>query len=98
MTQPLESPREDAPYESLKETISSLPNKVRPPAQKLGTSPQHLAVCVSSTVTFVSSRVVSESRACLIAHLHSITQDNASDKGHDMKGFILVMSHPLFVE
>ncbi|CAL8464272.1 g3807 [Coccomyxa elongata] len=28
VTQPLESPREDAPYESLKETISSLPNKV----------------------------------------------------------------------
>ena len=28
MTQPLESPSEDAPFESLKETISSLPNKV----------------------------------------------------------------------
>ncbi len=31
VTQPLESPREDAPYESLKETISSLPNAVCPP-------------------------------------------------------------------
>lgn len=28
VTQPLESPSEDAPFESLKETISSLPNKV----------------------------------------------------------------------
>ena len=29
VTQPLESPSEDAPFDSLKETISSLPNKVR---------------------------------------------------------------------
>ena len=30
VTQPLESPTPDTPYESLKETISALPNKARP--------------------------------------------------------------------
>ncbi len=37
VTQPLESPSEDAPFDSLKETISSLPNKVwHPPVQLAG--------------------------------------------------------------
>ena len=50
VTQPLEAPTPDAPYDSLKETISALPSKARRPSQPIlhaspGVGPLCMACC-----------------------------------------------------